>query len=350
MFDYHYGVSPEGNFEHGTTILHEAHTVAETARRFGVTEAAAVQRLDRARATLLEARARRVRPHRDDKVLTAWNGLMISAYARGARVLGDPALAERASRAAEFVWSRLHDQASGALSRRWRDGEAAGAGQLDDYAYYALGLVDLYGATQDPRWLERAVRITEEAIARFYDPGQGGFWESPADDPSVRVRMKDGFDGAEIAGNSIAALDVLMLGRLLDRREWLAIAEHTFDYYVSRLAGGPAAMPQMLAAMDAAASPVRHVVIAGDPAAPDTRELRAAFDRRFLPDDLLLVVSPASRPALEKLAPFAATLAPREGRATAYVCVDYACRLPTTDPAVFAARLDETHSNSGSPP
>jgi hypothetical protein len=95
---------------------------------------------------------------------------------------------------------------------------------------------------------------------------------------------------------------------------------------------------------------VRHVVIAGDPAAADTRELVAAFDRRFLPGDLLLLVSPASRPALEKLAPFAAALTPRAGRATAYVCVDYACRLPTTDPAAFAARLDETHSNPGSPP
>ena len=350
LFDYRYGVTPEGNFEHGTTILHEAHSVAETARHAGVPEATVLERLEHARAVLLEARARRVRPHRDDKVLAAWNGLMISAYARGARVLGDPALAARAVRAAEFVWTHLHDPASGALARRWRDGEAAGAGQLDDYADVALGLIDLYGATQDPRWLERAVQITGAAITRFHDPKQGGFWESPEGDPSVRVRMKDGFDGAEIAGNSIAALDVLMLGRLLDRREWLAIAEQTFDYYASRLAGGPAAMPQMLAAMDAAASPVRHVVIAGDPAAADTRELVAAFDRRFLPDDLLLVVSPASRPALERLAPFAAGLTPRDGRATAYVCVDYACRLPTTDPAAFAARLDETHSNPGSPP
>jgi len=341
-FEYRYGVTAAGNFEHGTSILHEAHTIDETARHVGADAGAVADRLDHARATLLEVRGKRVRPHRDDKVLTAWNGLMISAFARGARVLGDPDLASRAERAAQFVWGRLHDAPTGALARRWRDGEAAGAGQLDDYAYYALGLTDLYGATHDPRWLERAVRVTEAQIARFYDAKDGGFWESPAGDPAVRVRMKDGFDGAEIAGNSIAAQNLIVLGRLLDRRDWLAMAEHTLDYYARRLAGGPSAMPQMLVAMDAARSTARHIVIAGDAQAPDTRALAAEFDRRFLPGDLLLVADARTRPRLAALAPFAASLTPQGGHATAYVCVNYACRLPTTDPRAFAAQLDET--------
>ncbi len=341
-FEYRYGVSATGNFEHGTSILHEAATIDETARHFGVERATVADRLDRARALLLAVRAKRVRPHRDDKVLTAWNGLMISAFARGARVLGDPELAARAGRAAEFVWSRLYDEHTGALGRRWRDGEAAGAGQLDDYAYYALGLLDLYGATHDPRWLERAVRVTEAQIERFYDPAGGGFWESPAGDPSVRVRMKDGFDGAEMAGNSIAALNLVVLGRLLDRRDWLAKAEHTLDYYARRLEGGPAAMPQMLVAIDAARSTARHVVIAGDATAPRTRALAAEFDRRFLPYDLLLLADAPTRSLLAPLAPFAAALVPQGGQPTAYVCVDYACRLPTTDPEVFASQLDQT--------
>ena len=341
-FQYRYGVTPEGNFEHGTSILHEAHSIEETARHFGAERDAVARQLERACASLLEVRARRVRPHRDDKVLTAWNGLMISAFARGARVLGDPDLAQRAARAAEFVWARLHDDRTGALERRWRDGEAAGAGQLDDYAYYALGLVDLYGATHDPRWLERAVRVTEAQIERFYDPKDGGFWESPANDPALRVRMKDGFDGAEMAGNSIAALNLLTLGRLLDRRDWLDKAGWTLDYYARRLAGGPTAMPQMLVAMDAARSTARHIVIVGDARAPDTRALEAEFDRRFLPYDLLLLADARTRPLLATIAPFAAGLAPQGGRATAYVCVDHACRLPTPDPKAFAAQLDES--------
>jgi hypothetical protein len=339
-FEHRYGVAPEGNFEGGTSILHEAHSIEETARRFGADPHAVAAGLERARVTLLEARSRRVRPHRDDKVLTAWNGLMISAFARGARVLGDPALAGRAERAAEFVWERLHDPRTGALERRWRDGEAAGAGQLDDYAYYALGLTDLYGATHDPRWLERAVRVTEAQIERFYDAGAGGFWESPAGDPSVRVRMKDGFDGAEIAGNSIATLNLIVLGRLLDKRDWLGKAEQTLDYYARRLEGGPVAMPQMLVAMDAARSTSRHVVIAGDAAAPGVRALVAEFDRHFLPYDLLVLTDPHTRPLLDTLAPFAAALTPRDGRPTAYVCVDHVCRLPTTDVKAFASQLD----------
>ena len=349
-FEYRYGVSATGNFEHGTSILHEAHTLEETAHHFGAVPGVVAERLSRARATLLAVRAKRVRPHRDDKVIVAWNGLMISAFARGARVLGDPDLAARAGRAADFVWTRLHDERTGALGRRWRDGEAAGAGQLDDYAYYALGLQDLYGATHDPRWLERAVRVTEAQIERFYDSDHGGFWESPAGDPSVRVRMKDGFDGAEIAGNSIAALNLTVLGRLLDRRDWLAKAEQTLDYYARRLEGGPAAMPQMLVAIDAARSTARHVVIAGDAGAAGTRALAAEFDRRFLPYDLLLLADARTRPLLAGLAPFAAALEPQGGKPTAYVCVDHACRLPTSDPAVLASQLDPASAAARSHP
>src|SRR5262249_49648889 len=136
LFMHRYGVTPEGNFEHGASILHEAHRLEETARALGIAPAEAVTRLERAPATLLEVRSRRPRPHRDDKVLTAWNGLMISAFARGARTLGDPVDARRAERAAEFMWSHLWDDRRSALHRRWREGEAAGQGQLDDYAYF----------------------------------------------------------------------------------------------------------------------------------------------------------------------------------------------------------------------
>src|SRR6185369_10376713 len=138
------------------------------------------------------------------------------------------------------------------LQRRWRAGEAAFPGQLYDYAYLALGLLDLYQATLDPEWLERAVAVTDAQISRFWDDTHGGFFESPAGDPSIQLRMKDGFDGAEMAGNSIAAFNLQMLGALLDRSDWLDKARRTFDYYSSRLAAGPMAMPQMLVAMDLA--------------------------------------------------------------------------------------------------
>jgi uncharacterized protein YyaL (SSP411 family) len=266
---------------------------------------------------------------------------MISAFARGARVLGDTALAARAARAADFVWNRLRDD-RGALLRRWREGEAKGAGQLDDHAYLALGLIDLYGATFDPRWLERAAELAGTMIEGFWDERDGAFFESPAGDPAIKVRMKDAFDGAELAGNSIAALVLVRLGRLLDRRDWLEKAGRTFEYHSRRLSSYPAAMPQLMAAMALAAGPNRHVVIVGPPEAAETRALFSEWDRRYLPDEVLLVADGGERQrALAALAPFVAALGTIDGRAAAYVCMDYACRMPVTDPAAFGAQLDE---------
>ena len=344
-FAERYGVTPAGNFEHGSSILHEARASQAVAREAGIAPEELERSLARSRERLLEVRSQRVRPHRDDKVLAAWNGLMIAALARGARVLDAPADARRAAKAADFVWERLRDPRTGALSRRWREGEAAGAGQLDDYADYALGLIELYTATFDPRWLERAVAITTTQIERFWDEKDGAFFESPAGDASIAVRMKDGYDGAEVAGNSIAAQNLVRLATLLDRPEWRRLADRTFEYYARRLASQPAAMPEMLAAMDAARATPRHVVVAGNPEAPDTRAMIREFDRRFLPNDLLLVVDGGERQKrLAALAAFVAPLAARGGRATAYVCVDYACRLPTTEIAALAAELDRAAS------
>jgi uncharacterized protein len=336
-----YGVGAEGNFEHGASILHEARSLDEVAQERGTTVADLEERWREARARLLAARSRRPRPHRDDKILTAWNGLMITALARGARVLAEPDYAERAARAAEFLWARVRDPQTGDLRRRWREGEASEAGQLDDSAYLALGLMELYAATFDPVWLERAIELTERQLSRFWDDAQGGFFESP-DDPSIRVRLKDGFDGAEMAGNSIAAWNLHRLGTLLARSDWLEKAARTFDYYARRLEPFASAMPRMLVAMDLQRSAPRHVVIAGDPSSEDARAMIREFDRRYLPDDLLLVVDAgARRERLANLAPFVAPLAAVAGGPTAYVCVNRACRLPTQDLRTFAAALDE---------
>ena len=339
-FAHRYGVSEHGNFEHGTTVLHEAHTLAETAGAFGLTEAAAEAALAEARARLLAARSARVRPHRDDKVITAWNGLMIAALAHGARALDEPGLAGRAARAADFLWARLRG-ADGGLLRRFRDGEAAVPGQLDDHAYYARGCLELFAATQEPRWLERAAAVTESMLARFWDDADGAFFESPADASGVSVRMKDGHDGAELAGNSVATEVLLRLATLLERADWRVWAERSFAWHARRLPAAPQAMPWMVSAMERAASPPRHTVIVGPRERDDTRALVRAFDSRLRPDDDLVVVSDETRDALTRLVPFAAKMPMRDGRATAYVCRDYACRLPVHEPAEMAALLEE---------
>jgi uncharacterized protein YyaL (SSP411 family) len=330
LFAHHYGVSEHGNFEHGTSVLYEAHPAAD---------ADTATRLAEARARLLAARALRVRPHRDDKIITAWNGLMIAALAHGARTLGEPAYAERAERAAEFVWRRLR-AADGSLLRRWRDGEAAFAGQLDDHAYFARACRELHAATQAPFWLERAEMVTEAMLARFWDDAEGGLFESPADADGVRVRLKDGFDGAELAGNSIAADNLWRLGMLFERVDWCERAQRSFTFHAGRLAAAPWAMPRMIAAMERGAVAPHHVVIAGELERDDTRALVAVYESRLRPDEDLVVVEESSRGRLAKLVPFAAELPMRDGRATAYVCLDYACRQPVHEPQELAALLD----------
>ncbi|MGH7724554.1 MAG: thioredoxin domain-containing protein [Candidatus Eiseniibacteriota bacterium] len=322
-----YGVTGDGNFEHGRSVLHETRPGPEIARDATLADG---------RRRLFEARERRPRPLRDDKVLAAWNGLMISAFATGARVLEDPALAARGVAAGTFAWSTMFDETTGNLARRWREGEIAESGQLDDYAFLARGFLDLYQATFDPLWLERAVRLTEEMMRRFNDPAAGGLFESPANDASIRIRMKDTFDGAEIAGNSIALGVLVTLGGLLDREDWKAEARRGLESYAGRLAEYPTAMPQMLVAMDAASDPPRHVVIAAgagglEAQASGTRPLIRAFQKRFRPRDFLVVVEAGERQArLARLMPWLSSLAPASGSAAAFVCENYSCRLPVT--------------------
>ena len=343
LFELRYGVTPEGNFEHGASILHESVSLEAVAKRFGLSPDVAGRRLAQARGKLLAVRAQRVRPRRDDKVLAAWNGLMISAYARGARILDEPDLATRAERAADFAWSHLYDAQAQVLKRRWRDGEAAEAGQLTDYANLARGFIDLYEATYEPRWLARAVQLTQLMSERFGDAHDGGLFDSPAGDAHLSIRFKESFDGAELAGNSIALSNLELLGTLLDREEWRSMAARGFDHFARKLASDPTGMAQMLAAMDLEQSLPRHLVIAGDPAEPATHAMLREFDRRFLPHDLLLLAGVGeARQRLDELAPFVEPLTRQRGAATAYVCVNYACQLPTTDPKAFAAQLDRS--------
>jgi len=219
-FCYRYGVEAAGNVAAdppgeftGKNILYQAHTVEETAERFERPLDEVCAGLLEAGRLLLEARSKRVRPHLDDKILTAWNGLMISAFARGGAALDEPRYAAAARRASEFLIARMCHPQSGALLRRYRQGEAAIPAFLDDYALFAQGLLDLYEAQFDRRDLELAIRLTEKQMELFEDPAQGAFFASAADDASLVMRVKEDYDGAEPSGNSIAAMNLLRLAR-----------------------------------------------------------------------------------------------------------------------------------------
>ena len=339
IFNFFYGVrssgnalhDPQGEF-HGKNILYQAHSRDETSIRFNKSVEEIEEILEKSRKKLLQVRDIRPRPHLDDKIITAWNGLMISAFARGAQILAVPRYLEAAEKAAAFVIKNLIDPRSGTLFRRFRDDEAKEAGQLDDYAFLVQGLLDLYEATGEIRWLARASDLTAAQIKLLADEKHGGFFTTPETD-KLPVRMKEDYDGAEPAGNSITALNLLRLSWMTGKKEWRRLGERTITTFGSRLGDFPSAMPKMLTALAFQLARPRQIIIAGDPQAEDTRKLADTIQDFFIPHKILLFADNGPGQAwLGRELPVINDLRMVENKATAYVCENFTCRLPVTDP------------------
>ena len=289
-----YDVDAAGNWEHGNSILHGTDFPDE-------------------REKLLAVREKRIRPHRDEKVITAWNGLMISALSRTAQVLDDT----RYLTAAQCAARRL-------LAGKFiRTGNVPA--MLDDYACFANALIDLYETDFDSSWLTQAVVLTEIMLRRFYDAAAGGFFMTDGTDSSVILRVKDEYDGAEPSGNSIAVRLLLHLALLTDRSDFQEAAEQTLALFAQRMHSLPHAVPEMLCALDFALGKPKQIVIAGEPTTPDTQDLLRVVRRRYLPNSIVMLArdQKTPRPMMD-------------GKSTAYVCVDRTCQLPTTEPEELA--------------
>jgi uncharacterized protein YyaL (SSP411 family) len=325
----------------GSNVLYGAHTVAETARQFHRPESDVAALLAGARRTLLEARAKRPRPMRDDKVLVAWNGLMLSALARAAQIFDDGRYLTAAREAAQFVRAHLYDEPDNRLIRRFRHGHAAIDGMLEDYAFLIQGLLDLYEASFDAEWLAWGIRLQGQQDTLFWDPAGGGYFSTSAGRPDVLVRVKDDYDGAEPAPNSIAAMNLLRLWQVTGRKEWRDKADAVFDALAVRLTRSGSALPQLASALDFGLSTPKQIVIAGDRDGADTRTLVNLVRSRFIPNKIVLLADGGPDQAvIAKWLPFVGTMQRLDGRATIYVCQNYACRLPTSDPMIAAGLLD----------
>ena len=331
-----YGVAAAGE-----NILYAARSAEELAARSGRTVDAVRADLDGARRRLLEARAKRPRPARDDKVLASWNGLMISALAQGAQVLGEPRYASAAERAARFLRAKLYDEKSQTLRHRWRDGEAAIPGMAADYAFLTEGLIDLYETTFDPAWLEWALDLARTQD-RLFLAKEGGLYTTAAGDPALLVRSIEENDGAEPSASSVAALNGLRLDQYTTRPEaFRSSAQRTLERFGERMDRAPRSLPRMLVALDFALSKPRQIVIAGKPGASDSEALLKALRERFIPVKTVVFVDDGPLKArLLPLLPFLESVVPIRGKATAYVCVDRVCRLPTSDVVEFERLLD----------
>ncbi|MBZ5635648.1 MAG: thioredoxin domain-containing protein [Acidobacteriia bacterium] len=322
VFCKRFGVSPGGNVEQdphgeftGRNILYQAQDIAD-------------ESLQRSAAKLLEVRSRRPRPHLDDKILSGWNGLMISAFAKGAQILDEPRYAEAARSAVTFLFGMLWRDGEDILLRRYRDGDAAIEAFLDDYALLINALVDVYETEFNLADLGWAARLAERAIALFQDTKGGGFFSSPANQSDLVLRLKDDYDGAEPSGNSVMALALLRLARITGRDDFRIAAEKTLEAFAGRMLAGGAGLPQMLVAQMFAMGKPMEIVLAGPQAGFPSmlREIR----KRFLPNAVVMRASEAPN-----------AMPPVDGLATAYVCENYACKLPVTAAEALAESLHQ---------
>ena len=308
-----FGVSETGNFE-GKNVLRLARVPDEDERGF----------LRRVRPRLYEVRSRRPPPLTDRKILTGWNGLMICAFARAGLALGRPELVERGARAADFLL-RVH-RPEGRLARSSMDGVARHAGLLEDHAFLAAALVDLFEATGDLRWLRASRELHDELDARFADRENGGYFRTPEDGEQLLAREKPGYDGAEPTGNSVAALTLLRLEALTGEEKYRRSAEGILRCFGALLAGAPAALGEMLLAVDFALADVREVVLLR-PRGGDDAGLLGAIRGAFLPHRVLVRAQEG-----EAELPLTRDRTAQQGKPTAYVCVRGACQLPVTAP------------------
>src|SRR5206468_3250721 len=342
VFDFHYGVqahgnAPEGSDPHdefrGKNILIERHTIADTARHFKKREGEIARILRQSREKLFGIRAQRPRPHLDDKIISAWNGLMISAFARAAQVLDDSRYLEVATRAANFLRSDLYDSSGKILYRNYRGSRSGVEGFADDYAFVVQGLLDLYEASFNVEWLKFATELQATQDRLFFDEKKGGYFSTSGKDASVFLRMKDDNDGAEPAASSIAALNLLRLSQVRDDPQLTERARKTIDAFATTLSHFPSAMPQMLVALDFSLSKPRQIVIAGKKDAPETKALLKEVHRHFLPKTILLLAdgSDGQKFLGEKNEAIRA-MSTVEGKSAAYVCENFTCKAPVTDP------------------
>ena len=331
-----YGVSEGGNFE-GRNILHTPRATADVASEVGVDPAELAATVERARSALYRARAERPPPLLDDKVLTSWNGLMISAFARAAWVLDEPEYAAIGARAADFLLTELRDD-QGRLARSWRDGRARHTAVLDDYAFVIAALIDLFEATGDGRWLAEAQALERIVQTHYADPA-GGWFLTPDDGEVLLAREKPDADGAEPSGNSVHVRNLLRLNALTGDDRYRERADRALRSFGAILEQRPGAASELLLALHWRHGSAKEVVLVTPTERSEAAAFLAVLRSQWTPNAVLVVVAEPQLAELAVRVPLVEGKLTRDGRATAYVCEGGVCDLPTTDPEVFATQL-----------
>jgi len=333
-----FNVKDEGNFSEeasgrktGNNILHLKKPVAEIASSLNVSEEELSKSIETSRERLFQVREKRIHPYKDDKILTDWNGLMIAALAKGAKAFNDPKYSEAASRAVDFILKNLRDN-NGRLLHRYRDGEAGIMANIDDYAFLVWGLIELYEATFDTMYLQTALDLNNELIKHFWDVKNGGFYFTSDDGEELLVRQKEINDGAIPSGNSVAMLNLLRLGRITADTDFEEKAFQIGNVFSESVKRYPSGFTQFMVGLEFGIGPSYEVIIAGDSKAQDTKDMLQSLHKQFVPNKVVLFRSTEEgEGSITQIAEYTKNHISQNGKATAYVCLNYECKLPTTD-------------------
>lgn len=348
VFEKYFILKNEGNFE-GRIILHTHTTAAQVAKELGLPEEKVRTLLEESKELLYQERSKRPPPLRDEKILTSWNGLMISTHAQAGLILGDANYVNRAMKAAQFIIDKLY--ADGRLSRSYKDGQAKYNAYLDDYAFLTAGLLDLYEATGDPQWLKKATEL-DRVLAKFYeDKKNGGFFMTSSDHEKLLAREKPNYDGAEPSGNSIAILNLLRLNEFTTDDSYRSRADKALKAFSLTLNANPNALTEMLLALDFRLDKPKEIVIV-TPAGKknDSESLLTEFRKHFLPNRILVVTEEGEGLAGHaEMVPLVQSKSALDGKVTAFVCEKGICELPTSDTKTFTKQISVVEKLKGGP-
>jgi hypothetical protein len=338
LFCQIFDITREGNFE-GRNILHLPRPLDEVARVTGATPERLQAVVERGRALLLAAREQRIKPARDEKILTAWNGMMLRAFAAAAAAYDNADYLSAAQRSADFLLTHLRRE-DGRVLRSWKDGKAVLTGYLEDYALLIDGLLALYRVDADARWLREALALADSMLALFWDDEVVGFFDTATDQEALVTRPRDPTDNATPSGTSVAADVLLRLAALTGSETYSQRATQVLESSAEMMTRFPTGFGRMLCATDFALARVREVALVGDPAAPDMRALAAVLHRGYWPHTVVAYGTANGGPPPVDL-PLLRERGQVDGKATAYVCEGFACQLPVTDPAALRGQLAE---------
>ena len=342
LFCRWYGVTDKGNFEDGLNILHAVGDTNEFADDFGVSPVVFRKKLDALRHILFSHRRLRIHPSKDDKILTSWNGLMISSLARAGFVLDADSLISTAIRAADFILANMVTS-DNTIFHRWRAGNAGIEGYLEDYAFFIDGLLELYQATFDIKYLEKATQLHQTMLHKFLDVSDGTLFTTAHDAEQLIVRIKDSYDGALPSGNSMAAWNAIRIARFSGNATDEKIAERIMTGFSNQVRQAPTSSTVMLTALDFALGPSREIIIAGNPGTNDTRAMIDVLRHTYLPD-AIVVFNPGGTPEhrVSRIVSYLQGQGVIDGKAAAYVCENFTCQLPAHNALDFQQQL---HSN-----